>query len=113
MSGPGRLWVWLSEDRNRNVLGFLGAGIAAVAVAVWQLYLHFAPSQAAHATPAAAVATPAPAVAPVTSVDTAGLERLQSSQKHALDVDASALDKISQQIEAAGNPPPPASSAKH
>ena len=111
MSGVGKLWVWLSRPRTRNVLGFLGAGIAVVVAALWQAYLHFAPSPAPPK--ATTVAAPAQTAAPMAGVDTAGLERLQSSQKHALDSEASALDKISQQIDAAGNPPPPASGARH
>ena len=109
MSGVGKLWVWLSKARTRNVLGFLGAGIAVVVTALWQAYLHFAPSPA----PPKIVAAPAVTTAPMANIDTAGLERLQSSQKHALDSEASALDKISQRIDAAGNPPPPNSNAKH
>jgi hypothetical protein len=92
MSGPSKLWTWISDDRNRSVLAFLGAGLAAVAAAIWQLYLHFAPQPAG---PAAAPATP---IAAASKVDTRGVERLQASQKKALDAESDALDRISQQV---------------
>jgi len=103
MSGVGAFWRWLSKPRTRAVLGFLGAGLAVVVGALWQVYLHFTP----------AAPPPGPATAPSANVDTAGVERLQASQKHALESEANALDKVAQQIDAAGNPPRPAPAAQH
>ena len=37
----GRLWSWLSNPDNRNVLGFIGGALAAAAVGGWQVYVHF------------------------------------------------------------------------
>ncbi len=37
----GRIWSWLANPDNRNVLGFLGGALAAVAVGGWQVYVHF------------------------------------------------------------------------
>ena len=39
-----RLWKFLSEDNNRKVLGFLGAGIVALIGGVWTAYVYFADS---------------------------------------------------------------------
>ena len=39
-----RIWQWLSKSANQRTLGFLGAGIAAVAVGLWQAYVHLAGS---------------------------------------------------------------------
>jgi hypothetical protein len=37
----GRLWSWLANPDNRNVLGFIGGALAAAAVAGWEVYVHF------------------------------------------------------------------------
>jgi hypothetical protein len=105
MSGVGRVWAWLSKARTRNVLGFLGAGLAAVVGALWQLYLHRAPA------PTLAQPQLQATTAPPASTDAAAAARLQASQKRALDAEATALDNVTRQIDAAGSPPSPASGA--
>lgn len=111
MSGVEKLWNWLSKARTRNVLAFLGAGLAAVVAALWQAYLHFAPppTQVQPHTEPQLEATPAP----LAGTDVAGTERLQASQKRALDAEAAALDNVTQQIETAGGPPHSTSGARH
>jgi hypothetical protein len=101
MAGVRELWIWLSRERTRKVLGFLGGGLAVVIGALWQLYVHFAPSPA-QPPPRVAAANAAP------GVDTAAAARLAASQKRALNDEAGALDSISRQIEAAGSSPAPA-----
>ena len=109
MAGVQRLWTWLSKARTRSVLAFLGAGIAAIVGALWQVYIHF--------TPAPSQAQPQPqlqaTMAPTAAADVAGIARLQASQKHALDAEADALDNVSQQIEAAGAPPRSSPAPRH
>ena len=36
-----RSWAWVSDPNHQRTLGFIGAGIAAVAVAGWTVYVHF------------------------------------------------------------------------
>ena len=36
-----RSWVWVSDPNHQRTLGFIGAGIAAVAIAGWTVYVHF------------------------------------------------------------------------
>lgn len=38
---PSRFFAWISETSNQRTLGFLGAGIAALAGAAWATYRHF------------------------------------------------------------------------
>jgi hypothetical protein len=106
-----RVWAWLGKPRNRSVLGFLGAGLAAVVAAAWQLYLHMAPPRApppavviqTQAAPASPVAGPAP--------DLSGAKDLQASEARTLKAETNALDNIAQQIEASNQPhKPPAPS---
>ncbi|HEY1880894.1 MAG TPA: hypothetical protein VGG68_13285 [Caulobacteraceae bacterium] len=109
MSGVGRLWTWLSKSRTRSTLAFLGGGIAAIVAAGWQVYIHFAPAPTqAQTEPQVQAAT-----APTAGVNVAGVKRLQTSQKQALDAEADALDNVSQQIEPAGTAPRSASGAHH
>jgi hypothetical protein len=113
MSGVGRLWAWLSKARTRSVLAFLGAGLAAVVAALWQAYLYFAPAPTRaqpqfHSQPQLQATT-----APPASIDVADAERLQASQKHALDAEATALDNVTSQIDAAGKPTSPPAPAHH
>jgi len=105
MSSLGKLWAWLSKPGTRSVLAFLGAGLAAVVAALWQAYLHFAPSPV-RAPPTSA----SPALA---GVDVAGARRLEASDQSALNAEADALDTVTRQIEAAGSPPPAAAGARH
>jgi hypothetical protein len=107
MSGVGRVWAWLSKARTRNVLGFLGAGLAAVVGALWQLYLHRAPAPSPVQPQPQLQAT----TAPPASINAAAAARLQASQKRALDAESAALDNVTRQIGAAGSPPSPASGA--
>jgi tellurite resistance protein TehA-like permease len=109
MSGVGRFWAWLSRPRTRSVLAFIGAGLAAVAAALWQVYLHFTPAPVQRpAAPEVQMVT-----APPANVDAAAVQRLEASQKQALDAEAAALDNVTQQIDAAGAPPGSASGAHH
>ena len=111
MSGVGKLWTWLSKARTRSVLAFLGAGLAAIVAALWQVYLHFAPPPTQARPPAEAQlqATKAPTAA----ANVVGAERLQASQSRALGAEADALDNVSQQIETAGSPPRSAPGARN
>lgn len=36
-----KAWDWLSVDKNQKTLTFIGGGLAALVVAIWQGYLHF------------------------------------------------------------------------
>ncbi|MFQ5755671.1 MAG: hypothetical protein ACE5H7_06185 [Acidiferrobacterales bacterium] len=36
-----KLWKWISVENNRNILAFIGAGIAAVAIAAWTIFVYF------------------------------------------------------------------------
>ncbi|HLZ82048.1 MAG TPA: hypothetical protein VKQ54_00675 [Caulobacteraceae bacterium] len=114
MAGVRDLWAWLARPRTRNVLGFLGAGLAAVVAALWQLYLHFAPpATSAQATAAQATAAPVPAQAVSLTtpggVDPASLKRLEAGQQRALDAETAAVNGITDQIDAPGKPAKPAS----
>lgn len=114
MAGVRALWAWLARPRTRNVLGFLGAGLAALVAALWQVYLHFAPPAPAQPPPAPiAAASPVPSPAPQAGVDPAAVRRLQAGQERALDSETAALNSIADQIDAAGKAPPAAPAARH
>ncbi len=36
-----RWWAWVSDPNHQRTLGFIGAGIAAAAIAGWTVYVHF------------------------------------------------------------------------
>jgi hypothetical protein len=93
MNSQIKLWSWLGDPENRSRLAFIGTGMAAVAVAVWQLYLHFAP-------PVAQLVQPPAVSAPV---DQDAIKRLGDSQARALGAEACALDNVTRQIS--GEPP--------
>jgi hypothetical protein len=100
------VWAWLGKPRNRSVLAFLGAGLAAVVAGAWQVYLHMTPQPAAappsvviQMQPAQAQASTAPAP------DVGAAKDLQASQARTLKAETSALDSISQQIENANAQP--------
>jgi len=105
-----RVWTWLGKPRNRNVLAFLGAGLAAVGAAAWQLYLHAATPAAAPAPVViqmpAAQAQASPVAGP--SPDLSAVKNLQASQTRSLNAEANALDNIAQEIEASNPPRRPA-----
>ncbi len=106
MYGVQKLWTWLGKERNRTVLTFLGAGFTAVVAALWQAYVHFAPTptrvQPAQSQPQVQTAT---AVQPA-SADVAAAENLRNSQASALNAEADALDReVTQKIQAAEGPP--------
>jgi hypothetical protein len=110
-----RVWAWLGKPRNRSVLAFLGAGVAAIGGAAWQLYLHLAPPAAAPPTPVviqmpAAQAQALPGAGP--SPDVNAVKTLQASQTRTLNAEASALDNIAQQIEASNAPHRPAAQGR-
>ena len=91
-----KFWTWLSNPEHRSTLAFIGGGVAAVAVAAWQVYLHFSPPP-----------TP-PALSTVTSappIDPEALNRLKGSQEKLLNAETCALDNVTRQI--AGSPPLP------
>jgi hypothetical protein len=106
MATAPKLWAWLGKPENRSTLGFLGAGLAAVVAAAWQLYLHFAPPAAPP--PAAAAQPSAAQTQAAPPPDAAAVKTLQASQARTLNAEAGALDNIAQQIEAANPPPKPA-----
>jgi hypothetical protein len=95
MSALTKLWTWLADPENRSRLAFIGGGVAAVAVAGWQVYLHIS------------FPVPPPPLPPVVSapVDPAAIERVRKSQEKALGAEACALDNITRQIS--GDPPVP------
>ena len=39
-----RWWAWVSDPNHQRTLGFIGAGITAVAIAGWTVYVHFSAS---------------------------------------------------------------------
>jgi hypothetical protein len=41
MSSLQEVWAFLLDPENRATLAFLGAGVAAVAAAIWKIYTHF------------------------------------------------------------------------
>ena len=47
MAWLSEAWRFIKDDKNQKTLAFIGAGIAAVVVAGWQAYMHFAPSGSA------------------------------------------------------------------
>jgi hypothetical protein len=109
MSGVRKLWAWIAEERNRTVLAFLGAGLAAVIAALWQAYVYFAPSPAhTRSQPQVQAAASSP-----TSADIAGAQDVQNSQARALEAEAAAIDNVTQQIQASGSPSPPPPAARH
>jgi hypothetical protein len=97
MSSASKLWGWFSDDKNLRVLAFLGGGFAAIVAATWQLYLHFGPRP-----PASERGRP---IAIAQMADARRLERLKASEILALDSEASALDNLTRQIQAADSPP--------
>ncbi len=44
MAWLSEAWRFIKDDKNQKTLAFIGAGIAAVVVAGWQVYTYFAPS---------------------------------------------------------------------
>lgn len=108
-----RVWTWLGKPRNRGALGFLGAGLAAVVAAAWQLYLHLTPPVAPP--PSVVIQGPAaqaqglPAANP--PVDASAAKTVMESETRAANAEADALNNLAQKIEDS-NPPhqPPAPS---
>jgi hypothetical protein len=111
MAAASKVWSWLARPRNRSVLALLGAGLAAIVAAGWQLYLHATPGPAA-APPSVVVQlqTPQPQAPATTAAapDAAAARNLQASVNRAAIDEANAIDNISRQIEAANPPPRPA-----
>ena len=110
-----RVWTWLGKPKNRSVLALLGAGLAAVVAAAWQLYLHVTAPPAA-APQAVVIQMPAPQTqaspAAGPSPDPSAVKRLQASETRNLNDDANALDSIAQQIEASNPPPQPSNASR-
>ncbi|HZM48346.1 MAG TPA: hypothetical protein VFC14_26250 [Burkholderiales bacterium] len=126
-TGP---WSWLSNPDNQKTLAFIGGGIAAVAAAGWQLYVHFADTRAP-AQPAPTAATPGGVTvggnvsgSPIIAggnvtiggqpVDPEQARKLIESQGKAVDAITSRMTGISNAIETGdasklSNPPAPAS----
>jgi len=40
----GRLWEFLKQERNRQVLGWLGGGLVVVATGAWAAFVYFVPA---------------------------------------------------------------------
>ena len=111
MPAASRVWNWLGNPRNRSVLALLGAGLAAIVAAAWQVYLRVTPPAAAPP-PSVVIQMQAPPtqVSPAAgpSPDVNAVKSLQASETRNLNDDANALDSIAQQIEASNPPPRPA-----
>ena len=113
MPAVSRAWTWLAKPRNRSVLAFLGAGLAAIVAAAWQLYLHMTPPAPAASAPPSVIVQVQPAQAQAApaaglSPDVGAAKKLQESVNRLATNEASAIDDISRQIEAANPPPQPA-----
>jgi len=106
-----RVWTWLGKPKNRSVLALLGAGLAAIVAAAWQLYLH-ATERPAAPPPAVVIQMQAPQAqaSPATgpAPDLSAVKKLQASEIRNLNDDANVLDSIANQIEASNPPPQPA-----
>jgi hypothetical protein len=111
MPAASRVWTWLGKPRNRSVLALLGAGLAAIVAAAWQVYLHVTPP-AAPPPPSVVIQMQAPqaqATLPsAPSPDVSAVKNLQASETRNLNDDANALGHIAEQIEASNPPPRPA-----
>jgi hypothetical protein len=88
MNSLTKLWGWLADPEIRGRLTFIGGGLAAVAVAAWQVYLHFSPPPA----------QPMPSPMVNAPVDPAAVEGLSESQKRALEAETCALNNVTRQI---------------
>lgn len=90
------LWNWLSNDRNRQVLGFIGGGIAALIGAAWAVFV-FVVDHGEAKKVAAAPAAISPGVAAAAAND-------DKAKANALDQEATVLNGIADQISAANKP---------
>ena len=56
MKKSNSIWSWLSDEKNRKILAFIGGAIVVVVGAGWQAYLHFSKSPSSKSGPATVTA---------------------------------------------------------
>ncbi len=90
------------QSRHPGRSGFIGAGVAAVAVAAWQVYVHFhpgPPSAVATATPSAPMVGAAEPGPSSVRLDPTVVAAHAAAEQHALGGETDALNGIAQKID--------------
>ena len=41
----GRIWEFLRQEQNRQILGWIGGGLVVAATGAWAAFVYFAPAQ--------------------------------------------------------------------
>lgn len=90
------LWNWLSVDRNRQVLTFIGGGLAAIGMAGWAVFVFLVD----HREVKPGAESPPP-MSPIVSAAAANDEKAKAN---VLNREADALNGIADEIAGANKP---------